>query len=475
MDETLRSLEREWQATGSTEVYFQLLRYQYRIAPTLENARALFDACIEQRLPIDLGDDYIHLLMSDEVQRRHLQQRIGHYSPSPLRIQGRDLRTPIPVYDPLFKTIQPQIDKAEENTLEIVRSQSTDYDLAKIDFDPVIALDQMAGNFREASIQALAMEKLQVQLAEFVRIKKAAIYEIQEDRLLLRSEHHRYMVLIDQLGDPLEAGKAWYQEKIKAYKADHPKHIVLLPDTPIIENEGSFQDLSDEGLYHPDCFFPLYGILANQGYPTSEGLNYFDENFIIQNSYWGSYKDWEDELEEEAKEAFCNENGISEEEFEEKSEQGYGSEAFYDFHKYFRDEYIEKEKKRLVKELREEQFEQLIEEIEGYSEETTIIKYFLNTDYPDFDFDDSQKDWKDNVWIGESSYILDSPDEYYPNHVKGQELFKRPPVLNDEPRRYRSHSEKPKHPWRSVCDRTYILKVDTRAIGWRAAFGLPPE
>jgi hypothetical protein len=473
MDETLRSLEREWQATGDIEAYLRLQRHQYRADPSIENARALFDARLGQRLPIDLGDDYIHALISDEAQRRHLQQRIGHYSSSPILIQGHDLNVPLPAYDPLFKTILQQIDKAEENTLNIVRSQSVDYDLAKIDFDLVIELDQMAGNFREAGIQRSVLEKLQVQLEEFVRIKKAAIDGIREDRIPLRLEYQRYITLIDQLEDPLEAGKAWYREKIKAYKAEHPTHIVLPPDAPIIDNDESFYDTSPPGLYHPDCFFPLYGLLAYQGTSPNEGLNYFDENFIYQNSYYGSYKDWEDELEEEAKEAFCNENGISEEEFEETTEQGYGSEHFYDFHKYFRDEYIEKEKKRLVKELREEQFEQALEEIEGYSEETTLIDYFLTIDDdPDFDI----YLHKDDVWIGESSYVLDSPDEYYPKHVRGQEFFKRLPVLDDESRsRYLIHKRPKNLDWRPVCDRTYVIKVDTRAIGWRAAFGIPPE
>jgi len=468
-DRELRELERE-HAGGDESVLPRLLSARFRADPSLENALALFDFIWEQtEYPINIQESYILLLITHAPDT--ILERLNQRGPHRLFIGLISFTDPKPHQIRQYKKIQ----EARDATISIIREQKSDADLDGLILT-INGIRQIMDLLLQNNIQPSRLENFISLVSSYHNLLIEDIDLIRADRNILRDEFNRYLALLTEY-EPLEAGIVWYQEKREDFRKRF-KRKVLDPDDEVI-----YAQIPDgpDGTFAAECFFPLYDYLNSNLATEAPAINFLAALEIDDMPFHVP----KEEIEEEEAEKYAAELEIS---YEDLTEGDYYSE-----YRRFEREFEEEIYPKRVTEQLEEEIDEIIERlINEYilSEPSMTVTKLLQSYEEGFVgnyeiYHEDRLEELDADWESEVSTVVDEPFENW-ELDKSREFWLRPNIIPldayQRQHRYGYYREVPSRStfwWklktRPICHgKPPMIKLDTRAIGWKAAFGIEP-
>jgi hypothetical protein len=462
----------------------------FEVAPTVEHALILFNFYHRERLlagdpTIDLADPYMRLLWAS-----HEYSVLRHLCYGGLKwavIHGFSL------IDPKF--IFPNLIDEKNNSIEIIRKfpyRKSDDDLEKINLGNLYQAKKVAEELLAdiSTFEGLppgnVVKALNDFLVKFTNRQsefKKQVDEIKKDRAKLREEFGLYLELLNELGNPLDAGVVWYKVKCQKYEKENKKQEVLDPDDKVVYFH---HPNADSGLYAEDCFFPFYEYLTDEfcdaSYPGINFLAAIEIEDVEGSRALGWFgNEWEDDIKTEEAENYAQKLGIS---YEDLMEGDDYYDEFRDFEREFEETLLPQRKNEKIQEAIEETVDSIINE---YIEADPVLSVkeawegFSQGYIEGHEFEFDSLDWLDSEEISEVSEVLDEDFEHWirtktggleprvlPTSVQADDYFRARRHIPDK------HTNWWKFSTRPVCQNPPMIKLDTRAIGWKAAFGIEP-
>jgi hypothetical protein len=461
MDERLRALEREYAATNDPNVLGQMLRLRFTISGAPEDARTLFNFLRTRRLPIELSSAMIMtLLEADDESINTLNWVSG------LTIFGQSIQQHAEQIQLGF----PKIENLE--TYMHVRQQKDNSDLQVLrqqTIDTSRRWTLVLNTLIERNVRRSYFTKIVERLYRIYDRAIEAIDKLQEERNSYHTEFAEYLRLVEEMGDPLQAGIEWYDNKCIAY-TEKTGQKVLLPEDPVVH--FSFPDIDE--IFAEDCFFPFYEVLDQEyeGVGFLAALSIYD--IFNMGLDFGSYREWEEEVRMEELEKYASNLGVTVEDLEEGDD-------YYDEYRMFNREFEEELLSKRAQERILEAVDEMEDHVRSYigGEESEPLKEAwsrFGEDHWERGWSDPDMGWLDDEIQSEVSEVV---DEDFERWDMKRNMVRVEPITYYEG--YRGYRRKPSDttPWRQlrtkpVCSKTPMIKLDTKAIGWKAAFGIEP-
>jgi hypothetical protein len=475
-DRQLRELERRYDA-GDIAVLLQLLSLRFRISATVENAHALFDYQYRNREPIDLADAHIQYLASLD-SAREIIHRLSWVSPTIITIKGYQLQKPD------FRMDRRGLENSRKKLIEVVRGQQSDADLRLLETNlkKYSNTSLAATTVRDAGILVSYIDSFLTTLNTHLTSFRESAATIKAERDELRQEFGRYVEILETRA-PLEAGMLWYQEKCEAYTAA-TGNKVMSPDDEVIYYDGAPD--GDQGVYTPECFFPFYDFLNDEYSSYGPSAKFLAAMEASDNDEW--HEGWEEELHDEELESFLEERAVSYEvDLEEYKEKYYDYDDDRDFRRYFEEDILPKKKAELIEEVIDETVAYIFEQYLDTYPEQSIKKTWqeMSEGYVgNVEVYRESNDYLDDEEHSQVSLVVDETYEQWtkPRRGKGwvhhvipldQYRLSREGRYGNIPYSYNLPNW-----WKlnttPACSKPPVIKIDTRAIGWQAAFGIKP-